>query len=184
MIGPMIPSWAAALPALALLLVCAGAAKAARPEGTARALRQSGVPVGPALVRVGAGAEVIVGAAVLGRGGPVATAALAVSYIAFAGFVAHALVRRLPLSSCGCFGVADTPPTAVHVVLCAAAGGVAAAAVMAGAPPGVGTVLSDLGPAPAVGYVVLSLTAAATLYLVLAHAPRVVAMRQQLRSGS
>ena len=42
---------------------------------------------------------------------------VAVSYLAFAGFVVVALRSGKPISSCGCFGKVDTPPSPVHVVL-------------------------------------------------------------------
>ena len=50
-------------------------------------------------------------------GGPVFAALVAVSYLAFAGFVVVALRSGAPISSCGCFGKVDTPPSLVHVVI-------------------------------------------------------------------
>ena len=52
-------------------------------------------------------------------------ALVAVSYLAFAGFVIVALRSGAPISSCGCFGKVDTPPSVVHVVLDVAFAGVA-----------------------------------------------------------
>jgi hypothetical protein len=57
---------------------------------------------------------------------------LAMSYLGFAGFVAVALRRGAPISSCGCFGKVDTPPSAVHVVLDLVAALVAATAAVVG----------------------------------------------------
>ena len=43
-----------------------------------------------------------------------------------------ALARRVPLSSCGCFGADDTPPTVTHLVVDLAAAGVATAVALGG----------------------------------------------------
>ena len=54
---------------------------------------------------------------------------MALSYLGFAAFVALALRRGSPVSSCGCFGSgnkADSPPTVGHVVLNLAAAATAA----------------------------------------------------------
>ncbi|HZQ56589.1 MAG TPA: MauE/DoxX family redox-associated membrane protein [Acidimicrobiales bacterium] len=100
----------------AVLLAWAGVAKAWRPAPTARALAAAGVPVGAALVRVLAVAEVAIAAGAVAGGGPFA-ALMGCSYAAFALFVGIALRRGLALSSCGCFGVADGRPTAAHLVV-------------------------------------------------------------------
>ena len=60
-------------------------------------------------------------------------ALVAVSYALFAVVVAAALRSGKPISSCGCFGKVDTPPSALHVVLNVVAAGVAAGAVFVGA---------------------------------------------------
>jgi hypothetical protein len=107
--------------AATVLLGVAGIAKAVRPADTATALRTA-----PALVRTGAVAEIGVAVAALVVPGPGTGALVAASYTAFAVFVVVALRRGWPLSSCGCFGRPDTPPTVAHAALNAAA---AAAAV-------------------------------------------------------
>ena len=99
----------------AALLGAGGAAKVARPATTARALREMGLPVSPLVVRVGAALELAIAAAAMVDGARPFAAMVAASYLAFAAFVALALRRGVPLSTCGCFGVADTPPTAVHL---------------------------------------------------------------------
>jgi hypothetical protein len=127
---------------IAALVGVGGAVKLGRPATTARALDQMGLPSSAALVRLGAAAEVVVAAGALAWGSRPFAAALALSYLGFAGFVLAALRRGVPLSSCGCFGVQDTPPTYGHVVLNLAAVGVATAVAL-GSPHG--AALADLG---------------------------------------
>ena len=105
----------------AALLGAGGALKVHRPDPTARALREMGLPASPALVRVAAAAEVAIAAGALVDAGRPFAALVAASYLVFAAFVLAALRRGVPLSSCGCFGVQDTPPTAVHLGLTLAA---------------------------------------------------------------
>lgn len=102
--------------AVCALLGVAGVAKAVRPGDTANALRAA-----PALVRAGAIVEIAVAVAAFAAPGPVTGALVAASYIGFAVFVVLALRRGWALSSCGCFGRPDTPPTVAHAVLNAAA---------------------------------------------------------------
>lgn len=115
------------------LLGAAGALKLVRPSTTAKALRELGLPASPTLVRAGALAELIIAAGALVGGGRPFAILVAVSYAAFAGFVLAALRRGTPLSTCGCFGAPDTPPTAVHLFLNLAAAGVATAVAVTGA---------------------------------------------------
>jgi Methylamine utilisation protein MauE len=112
-----VPAVSAPYLAAALMLVCAGVAKLARPDDTTRAVRAAGIPASRSWVRAGAGAEAAIGVAAIASPGPVTAALLAASYAAFAGFVVAALVRGWPLSSCGCFGKADTRPTAAHAAM-------------------------------------------------------------------
>ena len=104
-----------------ILLGAAGASKLARPGGTARALQSAGIPASRSRVRIGAAGEVVVAAAALLFPGPVTGALVAAAYAGFTGFVALAVVRRWPLSSCGCFTKPDTPPTGSHAALNAGA---------------------------------------------------------------
>jgi hypothetical protein len=108
------------------LLVLAGVAKAARPDDTARALvllfpgRTSRVPsfsLTRRAIRIGALMEAALGACALVFPRPVTAALVAVSYTLFLFTVVYARRRGGPLSTCGCFGRPDTPPTALHVVL-------------------------------------------------------------------
>ncbi len=108
--------------------------------------------------------EIVVAAAALGWGGTFAAAAVGLLYLSFAGFVAWALARKLPLQSCGCFGRADTPPTLVHVIVNLLAS--AAAFFMASTG---GTFLLDvLGNQPAAGVPYLVFLAIGTALLTMA----------------
>jgi len=120
----------------AALLAFGGAHKALRPRDTAQALTAVGVrvPGVPAhiLVRAGGAAEVVVGVGALVTGGAVFAALVAASYALFAGFVVVALRADTPISSCGCFGKVDTPPSVVHVVVDVAFALVAVGAAVVG----------------------------------------------------
>lgn len=99
----------------ALLLVAGGALKAWRPHDTALAARGIRLPASEGAVRFSGAAEASLGVAgLLVVSAPVALL-VAASYASFFAFVTLALVRRLPISSCGCFGKADTPPSFVHL---------------------------------------------------------------------
>lgn len=119
----------------AALLAVGGALKVAQPADTAVALRMAGLAIGAGVVRALAVAEVVVAAGALATGNALLVGAVALSYAAFTGFVAVALARDLPLSSCGCLGGIDTPPTGVHVAVNAAAAAVSALAAARGLPP-------------------------------------------------
>ena len=60
-------------------------------------------------------------------GGRYAWLLVAAAYLGFAGFVVLAMSRGGAVSSCGCFGAPDTPPTLVHVLVTVAASAVALA---------------------------------------------------------
>ena len=99
------------------LLAVAGAAKAWSPDTTARALRAAGLPSDRRLVRVAGGLEAVIAVAALLTGLPVLAGVVAASYLAFSAFIVVALVRGTPISSCGCFGKPDTPPSRLHVAI-------------------------------------------------------------------
>jgi hypothetical protein len=107
--------------AATLLLGAAGVAKARRPATTVHALRVTGVVVPAKWVQAGAAAELALAVAALMIPGLVTGMLMAVTYAGFAAFVVVALWKGWPLGSCGCFGRPDTPPTAAHAVLNAAA---------------------------------------------------------------
>lgn len=123
--------------ALVLLLLIAGLQKIIDPAPTAGALRAAGLTSRPVLVRLLGGVEVVVAASWIAFGGPWPALMAAGLYMGFAWFVINALVRRLPISSCGCLGSTDTPPTVVHVVMNLMAGSVlVTAAILPVAPMG------------------------------------------------
>ncbi len=149
------------------LLVLAGAAKAARPGNTVRAL--TSVFGWPRLLAVGvpllAAVELALGIA--GFIWPVRALALAIaaSYLAFAGFVVLILLRHGALSSCGCFGTPDTPATWLHALInvCLAA----AALVIAFNQPGA-DIVSVLRAQPWAGVPMLAAVGVGTWLVVLA----------------
>ncbi len=119
-------AWAGPYLAVCGLLAAAGMAKAWSPDNTARALHAAGLPSRRGTVRVGGGLEAVVAIAALVTGRPALAVVVAASYVAFGLFIVVALVRGTPLSSCGCFGTPDTPPSRLHVVVNGAAAVVAA----------------------------------------------------------
>jgi hypothetical protein len=154
------------------LLVVAGAAKAVHPTDTARALTQA-VPVirlaGMApLVRVVAVLECALGVVGIVLPWPPMAAAVALSYLAFAGFVWVAYRRGGPLATCGCFGTPDTPPTIVHVVINV---GLAASAIVVAAAGKSGSLLGALSGQPWRGIPLVAVSAVCAWLIVLAMSP-------------
>lgn len=123
----------------AWLVVVAGLNKVWRPGPTARAVNvvlgsfASRSPVGHVATRAFGVLEIAVGTGTLASSAPAWTWALSALYAAFACFVVAALTSGAPLRSCGCFGVTDRPPSAVHVALDAAVAGFGVAVVTDGA---------------------------------------------------
>ena len=120
--------------AACLLLVCAGAAKAARPGTSARALAEVRVvPGSPTVlrrtIRLLAAAEAALGGMALVFPRPLPATLVGASYAAFAAFVLFVRAKGGAMASCGCFGTPDTPATRLHAmlnaVLAAASAGVA-----------------------------------------------------------
>jgi Methylamine utilisation protein MauE len=110
-------AWSGPFLVATLLLATAGLAKLVRPDDTVGALRAMGIRVPLVAFRAGGVLEAAVALGAALTGAPALAAVVAVSYLAFAGFVAVALARRLPIASCGCFGRIDTPPTVLHIVI-------------------------------------------------------------------
>lgn len=165
----------------ALLLALGGASKVLDPGDTATALRGAGIPLGRWAVRIGAAAELAVGVYAAVVGDQVSAVLVACSYAAFATFVAVALVRHLPISTCGCFGKADTPPSLVHVVFDVAA---AAAAISVIVDPGVG--LRDAvsrQPWSGIPYAVVLATGVYAAMLSLTALPRALALVREMRAS-
>jgi len=105
-------------------------------------------------------------------GGSILAGLVALTYAAFAVFIVAAIVDPSRLTSCGCFGEADTPPTAWHVVVNVGAAVIAIIAAVA-AVPGLRTVLAEqpAGGLPFVAFVGLGIWFA---YLTLAVLPTVI----------
>lgn len=117
--------------AAALLLAAAGLGKLRGPQPAAAMLRRAlPRPLRAAaradLVRLAGLAELAVGSAVVLLGDRAALALLALAYLAFLA-VAARLVRAGGSTSCGCFGRADSPVGAAHLVLNAVAAALAVA---------------------------------------------------------
>ena len=161
-----------------VLLAVGGAAKAVRPRDTANALGAIGVKfprILPArlVVRVGGVLEAAIAVAALLVGGPALCALVAASYLAFAGFVMVALRSGAPISSCGCFGKVDTPPSVIHVVLDAGFAGVAAGAAFTG-----GVALPDVladQPLAGVPFVLLVVIGCSLVFLAFSSLPKTMA---------
>lgn len=158
-----------------VLLVAAGVAKVIDPRDTAGALARSGRPVSSSAVRIGAAFEVGLGAAALVGGTRTAAAMVALSYLVFAGFVTQALVRRLPVGSCGCFGRVDTPPSAGHVAVNLGCAVAAVGGALSGPEPWLG--LPDVGTTTAAATVLLVLVGAGLAAVLLTVLPRASARR-------
>jgi hypothetical protein len=97
------------------LLVLSGGSKLRDPEPTRGALRVAGLPSSRGVVTTLAAGEILAGAAALALTSAIVPAVVALLYSGFALFVVIAIVRQLPLQSCGCFGKSDTPPGWLHV---------------------------------------------------------------------
>ena len=158
--------------AAAVLLVLAGAPKVRDPGDLVRAVRSVGLPLGRGAVRGFAAAEVVVGVAALVAPGPVTAALLAMMYAVFTGIVVLALSRGGVVSSCGCFGRADTPPTRSHAAVTAGAA-LVALAVAATVPAAPWSAPADLAPAAVAGLVALTALVAFLAWQVMAVLPSV-----------
>lgn len=154
----------------AVLLALGGAAKALQPADTANALGSLGLPGSRTIVRAGGALELVIGVSALVYGLRAFALLMAVSYAAFAAFVVLALRRGTPISSCGCFGKADTPPSRVHVAVNLAAAIVATAVAVAP----VGSITDVLADQPLLGLPFLLLVAVGVYltFLALTVVPR------------
>lgn len=129
------------------LLLPTGWAKLRRPYETARALRSVGWPGNRNLAFLLGLVEVAIAFWVLGVGSTISVVAMGVLYSGFLIWLGVAFRAGGVVSSCGCAATPDTPPTAAHVVVNAAAVG-AAIFDLSSSQPGVA-----LSPATVVGWV-------------------------------
>ena len=174
-------SLAGSFVAFALLLILAGVAKAARPLPTVRALQSVKLPASKAAVRTLGAFEAVLAVVSLvtaGAAGAVCAALIAISYASFAAFVCYARARGGTISSCGCFGKADSPPTAAHIVVNLVAAAAAAGAAIWPAD----SALVELHHSPGAGLplMALILVTTALAYLALAEWPKLAGI---LREG-
>ena len=171
--------------AAAVLLAVAGVPKVRDPGDLVRAIRSVGMPFGRNAVRAFALAEVLVAAAALAVPGRLTAALLALVYAGFTAFVVTALRRGGVLSSCGCFGRADTPPTRAHALVTGSASLVGL--LVAIAPPGAGawSDLRDSGAWAVAGFLALVALVGFLAWQVMAVLPSVqpAAVRSRTRRG-
>jgi hypothetical protein len=168
--------WAGPFVIAALLLAAAGVAKVVDPANAVGALRAFGVPVAPTVVRVVGAVEAVLAVSAVVTGAVVLAVAVGASYLLFTGFVVSALVRDLPIGSCGCFGEVDTPPSVLHVVVNLGAVAAALGVAVAGDGTGIGHVLAaqPLAGIPMVLLIVVGTYAAFTALTVV---PQLAAAR-------
>ncbi|MDP8958724.1 MAG: hypothetical protein M3N51_05890 [Actinomycetota bacterium] len=102
--------------AAALLLSLGGLAKVLDGSSAASALSAVRVTAPLRAVRALGAVEMAVGIGALAVGGAGFALLVGAAYLAFFGFVALAL-RTGTVSSCGCLGRADAPPSRVHLAL-------------------------------------------------------------------
>lgn len=152
--------------AAALLLCAAGVTKVWRPGPTRRAAEGQGLSVPDWSVRLFGLAEIALGASVIAAGGSIVASLQALLYLAFAIFVVRGL-RRGDLTSCGCFGASDRPPTWTHAMVNAVLAAASGWSAVAGADP----LLAEDMLVTTVGWlaVVMVVVDAVLVYLVLAR---------------
>lgn len=156
------------------LLLLSGVSKIVDPTPTRGALEAARLPHpvwSPYVLGI---AEI--GAAVAGLAlGGVAALGVALMYAGFAVFVAYALLRDLPLQSCGCFGKSDTPPTWGHLIVNLTATGAALTIALTGR-----TLFGFAAGRPLVGvlYGVFAVIGVGLIYLLLSELPRLRIVRR------
>ncbi len=154
----------------AALLVGAGFLKVRDPGPTNGALAGAGLPARNAVVITLGCVEIVAGVAALVVGGRATGVVLAAIYASFAVFTTVAMVRGLPIQSCGCFGRTDTPPSWVHVAAnCAVVLGAGWYAVVDG--PSLPSILAGQ-PLFGVPYLVFMAAGVGAFYLLLTELPR------------
>jgi hypothetical protein len=182
----MWPALAVPYAAAGVLLAVAGVPKVREPGDLVRAVRSVGMPVGRRAVRAFAAVEVVIAVAALAAPNRLTAALLAAMYAGFTAFVVAALRRGGVLSSCGCFGKADTPPTRAHALVTGAASGTAL--LVALDPPGAGawSALRDSGTLAVAGLVALVTLVGFLAWQVMAVLPSVqpAAIRSRTRTGA
>ena len=162
--------------AAALLLSLAGAQKLLDPTMTVGALRGLGVRAGPGLVRLGSGAELVLGVAAVVGGQAVWWWLVSVSYLAFSGVVLAALRRGAMIGSCGCFGREETPPHVSHLALNLVLAGVTAGAAVQQIPAPLDSITAEAGSGVLLAG--MAALAVALLYVIYVEVPRALRSRR------
>ncbi|HEY7564228.1 MAG TPA: MauE/DoxX family redox-associated membrane protein [Acidimicrobiia bacterium] len=157
------------------LLLVSGGNKLFDPGPTAGALRAAGLPGPRRGVQALALTEVVVGAGALAFSGTWFGWGVAILYVGFLGFVVNALIRRLPIGSCGCFGKSDTPPSVGHLLVNLAAAVTGVIAALEPARPLPDVMLEQ--PAWGLPYLVFVGIGVYLLYLLLSQLPALLAHR-------
>jgi len=164
-----------------VVLAIGGALKALEPAETAYAMRLLRLPSAPFLVRTGGAFELVVALGALVTGATALAVVVALSYAVFAVVVMLALASGTPISSCGCLGRVETPPSWVHVGIDLAAAGVAAAAAIAvDTQIALPDVLSRQ-PLLGVPFLVLVAVGVALVFLAFTALPKTMAAARRLR---
>lgn len=151
----------------ALLLLVAGLSKVVSPDSTVDAARSVGLPAGRWSVQLLAAGEVVAGASALLVDSWVAGLAVGLSYVGFAGFLAHGLLRG-GLDSCGCFAGDRAEPSWFHVIVDVAFAG---AAFTVAADAGAGSMRASFAAGHGLTTAVLVVVVSALAYLVLSRLP-------------
>jgi hypothetical protein len=99
------------------LLAWSGVTKVLRPDAASAALTAARLPGGRSVGRTLGLFEAGLGLWCLAAPAPAGAALLATAYLAFAGFVVLLLRSRTPVSSCGCLGGEEAPPSVGHVAV-------------------------------------------------------------------
>lgn len=165
------------------LLAVAGVPKLTRPHETARALRSVGITfVRDWHVRLLAAAEVALGVVVVLTAARPALALTALAYVAFSVFLLVALRRGGVVSSCGCTGRADTPPTYAHLVMTTAFAVGAGVGAVTGA-GGLLTLDRGTGGWAVPGVLIAAMVTGWLGWVVLTVLPRLTALRTAAESS-
>jgi len=160
------------------LLIATGASKILSPAASEPLLAVLRIPAAFRSGRALGVIEICLGSAALITADQRLIAAEAVAFTIFAAVLAYVLAARVPLSSCGCAGARDTPPSLLHVGLNLAAAGATTFAAIESPPTliemwpkldllGVPLVI---GVATAIALWLVAMGPLAELTIVLAHA--------------
>jgi len=152
----------------AALLVLAGAPKTRWPGNAVGALKSVGVHVPGVAVRAFGAAEAAIGIAAIVTGARAAAALVAASYVGFSAFLVVALRKGGVVSSCGCVGRADTPPTTSHLAVTTLLAAGAITATVLGA-DGLTDATLSVRTATLVGFVALSVWLSYLVFTALAR---------------